>query len=129
MPDSDPVTGTLDVPGAEALSGRERMARLVAQAILSEQPGPVTVPHRLGQGLVRRTFRTHVAALARELRKEASSTVLRGLLALEEGEVSLAEEAFRTALAFWEDAAAAASGRGLDFDTRPIAEECLAWLE
>jgi len=119
----------VDTAAAEAMPARERMARLIGQAILAEQPGPESVPHRLSRALVRRTFRTHVAGLARDLRKEADATVLRGLLALEEGEVDLAEEAFRTALAFWEDGAAAASGRGLDFDTRLIAEACLDWLE
>jgi hypothetical protein len=67
--------------------------------------------------------------LAKSLRLGADVTVLRGLLALEEGAVDEAEIAFRQALTLWKDAATAASGGGLDFNAHAIARGCLELLE
>src|SRR5262249_13691388 len=64
-----------------------------------------------------------------ELRKQANRNVLRGLLLVEEGEVVEAEIAFRDALDVWKDRATAASGAGLDFNSRHIAQAYLSMLE
>ena len=64
-----------------------------------------------------------LARLARVLRQQADTWVLRGVLALEQGEVADAEDAFRQALALWKD------GAGLDFNGRPAAHGYVALLE
>ncbi|MGH7173182.1 MAG: hypothetical protein ACRELG_23110, partial [Gemmataceae bacterium] len=63
------------------------------------------------------------------MRQEADWRVLRGLLALEAGAVETARRHFRTALAMWDSDNRAASGGGLDFPTRPIAQQALGWLD
>jgi hypothetical protein len=108
---------------------RETMALLVGQALLEERPGTEPLPSRLWQALRRGQFHERIRALARGLRQEADGTVLRGLLALEQGDVEEAEVAFRVALALWQDDAAAESGAGMDFGGRVIAQGCLEWLE
>jgi len=55
--------------------------------------------------------------------------VLRGLLALECGAVESAREHFLTALKTWGGDDPAATGAGLDFPARPIAQQALRWLE
>jgi hypothetical protein len=74
-------------------------------------------------------FRNRLQQLAQILKREADVTVLRGLLALEEGEIDEAEIAFRTALSYWKDAASATSGGGLEFNGRPAAQGCLELLK
>lgn len=119
------VAGRGDAPGGP----REVMALLVGRAILEEQPGAESLP-RLHQRAVRRfEFDNRIAGLTQNLRQEADVTVLRGLLALEEGAVEEAEVAFRLALDFWKDSATADSGGGLEFNGRILAQTCLEWLE
>jgi tetratricopeptide (TPR) repeat protein len=62
------------------------------------------------------------------LRQEADRQVLRGLLALECGAVEKAQQQFRAALDLWGSESAATTGAGLDFPTRPIAQEILRRL-
>jgi hypothetical protein len=107
---------------------RERLALVVGQALLEEHPGPESVPALAWRASRRGELQTRVADLARALRQEADGLVLRGLLALELGDVDEAEVAWRVALALWGDEAAAASGGGLDFGGRVIAQEGLDWL-
>jgi hypothetical protein len=108
---------------------RERMALLVAQALLEERPGAEGVPSLLWRAWRRGDLHKRVTDLAWGMRQEADATVLRGLLALEQGDVGEAEVAFRVALALWRDETAAASGAGLDFGGRVIAQDGLDWLE
>jgi tetratricopeptide (TPR) repeat protein len=75
--------------------------------------------------LARLAMLEEVREIAADLRREADAHVVRGLLALEGGNVEEAEAAFRLALRVWKNPAAAAAGNGLDFAGRPIAEECL----
>lgn len=65
-------------------------------------------------------------APARLLRQEADGQVLRGLLALEAGEVETAQQHFRSALRVWGSEGAAG---GLDFPARSIAQEMLRRLQ
>ncbi len=108
---------------------RDVMALMVGQVVLDNIPGG-RIRGLPAPSDVRRTeFDRQIKALGRNLRQSADVTVLRGLFALEEGRVEDAEVAFRTALTLWRDEAAAATGAGLDFNGRPIAQACLEWLE
>jgi hypothetical protein len=115
--------------GKEPLGPREMMALVVSQVVLDEQPEAGSMPQLLWRPFQRGEFRNRIARLAQSLRREADVTVLRGLLALEEGEVEEAEVAFRLALGLWQDEATELSGSGLDFSGRVIALESLKWLE
>jgi tetratricopeptide (TPR) repeat protein len=74
-------------------------------------------------------FRKRLLPLAQNLRREADVIVFRGLLALEEGEVDEARDAFREALRLWGDENAAATGSGLDFNGRSLAQGYLELLK
>jgi hypothetical protein len=63
------------------------------------------------------------------LRQEADVRVLRGLLALESGDVGNSRKHLRTALEVWGGDSQVATGAGVDFFTRPIAEQALRLLE
>ena len=63
------------------------------------------------------------------LRQEADVRVLRGLLALESGAVKDARAHFRAALDVWGSDRQAATGAGVDFFARPIAEQTIRLLE
>jgi len=108
---------------------RTAMARLIGQALLNEQLGPQALPQRLWRAVLGMEFRDGVISLARSLQHDADATVIRGLLALEQGDVDEARRTFRLALSLWRDEAAAASGAGLDFGGRIVAQQCLAWIE
>jgi tetratricopeptide (TPR) repeat protein len=108
---------------------RESMAFLVATLVLD---GHRSADASLADALARvnqAALAGNLQELAQLLRQQADSTVLRGLLALEEGESEEAELAFRAALALWKDKSTAASGGGLDFNGRILAQNCLRWLE
>jgi hypothetical protein len=107
---------------------RELMALVVARRLLEESGGTRCLPELFLRTVTRSEMRTRVASLEKILTREANLTVLRGLLALEQGEVERAEGDFRVALTLWKDAATAASGAGLDFDARPVAQGYLEWL-
>jgi tetratricopeptide (TPR) repeat protein len=97
----------------------------VARAVL-EAPFLERNPAALAETtLARLAMLEEVREIAADLRREADAHVVRGLLALEGGNVEEAEAAFRLALRVWKNPAAAAAGNGLDFAGRPIAEECL----
>jgi tetratricopeptide (TPR) repeat protein len=115
--------------GSGGVHARQALALLVAQVVLGEQPGTESIPFLLRKDFIRLAFPRQLAGFVRRLRQEADVTVLRGLLALEEGEVGEAEFACREALGLWQDPAAAAGGSGLDFNARPVAQACLQWLE
>jgi tetratricopeptide (TPR) repeat protein len=63
------------------------------------------------------------------LRQEADLQVLRGLLALESGEVEAARHHFRAALDVWGGDGPAAASAGLDFPARPIAQYGMGLFE
>jgi hypothetical protein len=98
----------------------------LAKCALADQPACQSLPGTLWHCADRLKFGTRAFDLARSLRKEADVNVLLGLLALEEG---AADVAFRLALSLLGDEEAAAAGRGLDFNGRRTAQECLQWLK
>jgi hypothetical protein len=115
--------------GQEAVRLREVMALWIGRAVLEHQPGGESVPRLALRARSRYELRQRIAGFARDLKRQADVTVLRGLLALEEGEVGEAEIALREALALWKDEATAASGGGMDFNGRVVAQGYLGWLE
>jgi hypothetical protein len=113
----------------EPVRFREIMAILVARQALAEPLANASLANRILSTSDKYEFPMQLDGLAQNLRREADMTVLRGLLALEEGDVAEAEIAFRGALACWKDAAAVKSGGGFDFKSRLVAQECLEWLK
>ena len=98
---------------------REILAGLLARTLLDvvpapPRPGTVAVPYLVD-------FQVRLATLTRAVRQRADARVLRGVLALEQGEVDEAEAAFRQALSLWQ--------RGADFNGRPAAQGYLARIE
>jgi tetratricopeptide (TPR) repeat protein len=63
------------------------------------------------------------------LRQEADVRVLRALLALESGDVETSNRHLKAALEVWGSDTQAARGAGVDFFTRPIAQQALRQLE
>jgi hypothetical protein len=108
---------------------RALLALAVGQAILNQQPGGESLWRMGWLARGRAELGGRLGALATSMRQEADWNTLRGLLALEEGEIAEASAAFRTSLAFWRDESAAASGSGLDFSGRVIAQEWLRQLD
>ncbi len=70
-----------------------------------------------------------LAPTAELMRQEADRLVLRGLLALESGAVGEARRHFRAALDVWGSDAATATGAGVDFRARPVAQEMLRRMQ
>jgi tetratricopeptide (TPR) repeat protein len=116
-------------PGKEPVRPRAMMALLLGQELLDGHLAEGSVPSLLARTFARLEYGDRITTLARSLREEANATVLRGLLALEQGDTDEAEVAFRVALALWHDEAAAASGGGMEFNGRVIAQGCLEWLK
>ena len=115
-------------PLGQPVAFRETIALLVAKRILDESAAKESPPTLLLQNFERNDFISQVAGLAKNLTQEANLLVLGGLLALEEGDIERAESAFGEAMTYWKDEASAASGGGLDFSGRVIAQECLEML-
>jgi tetratricopeptide (TPR) repeat protein len=115
--------------GPQATRPREVMALLIGRRVLSEHARGGYLPDFFWRTSERYEFRNRIISLAQGLRREADVTVLRGLLALEQGDTDEAEIAFRVALSYWKDAASAASGGGLEFNGRAVAQGCLEWLQ
>jgi tetratricopeptide (TPR) repeat protein len=115
--------------GAGGASPREAMAVLAGKAVLDAQLVGAAVPELVWGAVAAQRFQGRAAGLAKGMCEEANANAFRGLLALEEGDTDEAGVAFRLALALWGDDAAAASGAGLDFKTRPLARGYLRWLE
>jgi hypothetical protein len=107
---------------------RELLARTVGKAMLDCAPGCSTWPSWLRRTHNYLLFADRVGQLRSNLISEANVTVLQGLLALEEGDSVEAEFLFHTALVLWTSPEAVGSGRGLDFNARPVAQGCLSWL-
>jgi hypothetical protein len=114
---------------ADLLEPRLKIALAVSKQVLDEQPFGKFAPQFLSHIPFRVEFRTGILAFARNLRQEANALVLRALLALEMGKIENTRTSLQTALDLWQSEAAAASGAGLDFNARTIAQHCLQWLK
>src|SRR5262249_49021226 len=113
----------------QPIGPREQMALVIAKSILDEQPLIGSCASYLWQVPRRSEFRDHLFAFARTFLQEANANVLRGLLALEEGQTDKARAAFDAAISLWGNETSAAVGAGLDFNGRAIAQDCLKWLK
>jgi hypothetical protein len=110
-------------------STRQLMSVLVVQAILEGQPAPGLLSSLYYYMVRRADQQKQVASLARSIRQEMNLVVLRGVLAMEEGDMPAAKTAFREALAVWQSEEAVADGSGIDFHSRPVAQAYLQMLE
>jgi hypothetical protein len=113
----------------ELMPVRSAVALRVASAVLARPVREAGPP-----GVAAALFQQHdalrpLATPAGMMRLEADFHVLRGLLALESGEVEAAREHFHAALKVWGGHSQAATGAGLDFPTRPVAQQALRALE
>lgn len=118
----------LAVANRDIENPRAALALALGQAI-TDLPAPGSeLPNAAKRAVNWFDLRDRVSAIARYLRHEADVNTLRGLLALEQGDTAEAEAAFREALAIWRDNEAAATGAGLDFNGRIVAQSCLEWL-
>jgi tetratricopeptide (TPR) repeat protein len=109
-------------------SARAEIGRLLGEMFLAglledkAQIGRIPIPPARGMAMQRLGLFVHALQMAADVR------VVRGVLALECGETERAERHFREALALW-----GAAGRrfptGIDFNARPVAEECLVLIQ
>ena len=127
----DALAAALEPAGEQGdVTVREIIASLAARSVLEGMPAWGGLPPFLRSAMSRWEMGMRLVRLAGVLRRQAGvlrrqadTWVLRGVLALEQGEVGNAEDAFRQALALWKD------GAGLDFNGRPAAQGYLALLE
>jgi tetratricopeptide (TPR) repeat protein len=107
---------------------RAAVAFRVAGAVLT-RPAPASGAAGLAAALYRQFDDLQpLGGPAELMRQEANLLALRGLLALEWGDVETARRHFREALKVWGDDDRAATGAGLDFPARPLAEQELRRL-
>jgi hypothetical protein len=104
---------------------QEAMAVTVSKVVLDEQAAGESVAHRAVCAITRSILQGRVQTFENSLRQIAETRTVRGLLALEAGEVAVAKAAFLEALTIWKDESAA--GR-IDFNARVIAQDGLRWL-
>jgi hypothetical protein len=108
---------------------RVAVASRIGGAVLA-RPGPATGPAGLaGAAFGQLEALWPVAGPIELLRKEADLRVLRALLALESGDVDKARQHLRAALAVWSNESQAATGAGVDFFGRPLAEQLIRLLD
>ena len=100
--------------------------RLVGRAVLNEQAGLQYLPQLVWRALARNDFVAGAEGMIRGLTEESDAATLRGLVALEAGEIDRAREHFRQALAFSDERTV---GSVRDFGGWPVARTCLNWIE
>jgi hypothetical protein len=122
------VAAVLQRGSGRARPAREQVASGVAHAVLLA-PMPDQTPATMAlTSFFRQALLVEMQQAGDRLRREANAQVVRGLIALEAGQVEEAQLAMRLALAVWKSPEAAAAGSGIDFTGRPTAQECLRWL-
>ncbi len=107
---------------------RHGMAVLVGRWLLDGAPAVGATPSILWQLFRQYHISIQIMTLAQAMKQRADLDVLRGLLALEQGDVDEAQVYFHLALDAWKGEASPAAG-GQDSVARLIALSCLAWLE
>ena len=116
--------------GTDPEVGPRRLAAvLVGRTVLDGCYSPGQRGGAIWQAFQRAELRTRLRGIVLDIRREADALTLRGLLALEEGDVQAAAADFRRALTTWGSEEEAADARGLDFNGRVAAQEALAWIE
>jgi hypothetical protein len=112
-------------PGPDPARTAAVFGVLVGRALLDEQPGGFG-PMAFSWVHARVTFWSAFLQAVSGLGERADAAVLRGLLALEAGEVEQARAAFLAAMACSTDAPEAP---GLEFNSRPVVHEALRLLQ
>jgi hypothetical protein len=100
-------------------------AVLTGKALLDEQPTGFGLPALVSRVFTRFEFLSAVRQEAAGLAQRSDAAVVRGLLALEAGEVDRARAAFRAALKY---STVSPAGGGLVFDGRQVAHDGLMLL-
>ncbi|MDB5310839.1 MAG: hypothetical protein JWO38_5041 [Gemmataceae bacterium] len=99
---------------------------LVGRAVLDEQTGGPFLPHLIRQALGRKSFQSGIGETLAELAQLSDGATIRGLVALEAGEIARTREAFHTALALSPDRSA---DTRFGFRAWPIARGYLRWID
>jgi hypothetical protein len=116
------------ISATQLLPVRTVMSLRVAEAVLA-RPDLAAGPAGLAGAVYHQFDALRPLAIPADLlRKEADSLVLRGVLAVESGDVETARRHCRAALAVWGDEHRAATSAGLDFAARPVAQQVLGLL-
>ncbi len=123
------VTSSVTVPEMkQTVSLRTAMALAIGQAILDGRLQYQSPANLIQTPLKRQETLNQTQGLALLLRREADVAVLRGLLDLESGRTRQAATHFRESLLLWKSEGDAASGAGLDFPGRVMAQRYLRLL-
>jgi tetratricopeptide (TPR) repeat protein len=112
------------LPSADLL-GREIGLR-VGKAVLDEAIGAQTPPQAAILAVNRSDYLGQIDGMTRAAGRSADVTVVRGLIALESGDIDRAAEALRHALSL---SPQRSGGGQLEFKSRPIARQCLSLIE
>jgi tetratricopeptide (TPR) repeat protein len=118
----DEITRSTDWP--EPGSVRDALAVMIGQAVVGSWPGKNHLPDIISRTLGRYNYVVWLEEFVQKLQTQADVMAMRGLLALEEGDIETARQAFQASLEGPDEI-----GTGLHFYTRTIARECLAWLK
>ena len=108
---------------------RTAMASIVAQQLMNGQLAVRHVGLAVWSAFAEQAFWSRLGQLVAAIRRDADARALRGLLALEAGNIEGAAAQFRDAVAVWGGDSATAEGSGIDFNGRPLAAGALAWIE
>jgi tetratricopeptide (TPR) repeat protein len=116
-------------PDNELIDFRRMLSMLVSHRVLNEYIGGTSLPGLVWMVRDRFGFVDRKDLAERAMHNQADMKVLHGLLALEKGALKDAEINFREALSYWKDEQTAASGGGLEFRSRPVAQSYLSLME
>jgi hypothetical protein len=116
-------------PNQEVVPVRSAVAFRVVMSVLSHSAFATSPADRAGALYFPYEALRRLGGPVVLLCQEADYRVVRGLLALEAGDMENARRQFRTALAVWQSDREARTGAGLDFPSRGIAQQMMRRLE
>jgi hypothetical protein len=120
---------TAPPPGARTKTHQLELALNVAQVVLDAVDQTPNVVGTAWSGNIRLFLTGTIHEGARFLSQYAEQQVLRGLLALEVGNIDRARQCFHTSLAMWQSEEAQQSGAGIDFNGRRLAQHYLQMID
>ncbi len=112
------------LPSASLLGSE--VGGLVGKSLLDQQPGGFSIAQLISGALSRQDLAGRVLEITDGLKRQADVYVVRGLIALEAGNIDRAREAFREALQFSPNRS---GGGQLDFNGRRVAQACVALID
>lgn len=110
------------------VSARQALSLKVVQLLLDLPLQRQSILWSLTTQVEKVGFLERLKTIFSNIRQQAQLDVLRGVLALERGEVPQVESFLRRALSVWQSDRDTALGGGLDFDGRHTAQAMLDWL-